>query len=116
MNIKPIRSNADYKRAVKRIETLMGAKVGTPQGDELDILATLVDAWEAKFFPIDPPDAVEAILYRMEQLGLERKDLEPIIGHKGRVSEVLNRKRSLSIEMIRNLHRELNIPLEALVA
>ena len=93
----------------------MSAKPGTDEGDELDVLATLVDAYEAEHFPIDSPDPVEAIRFRMEQLGLERKDLEPFIGSRARVSEVLNRRRGLSLKMIRALHEELDIPLEALI-
>lgn len=116
MKIKPIRTEQDYKQAVARIESLISATPGTPEEDELDVLATLVNAYEEKAFPVDLPDPVAAITFRMEQLGLERKDLEPYIGQKGRVSEVLNYKRSLSIEMIRRLHKGLDIPLEALVA
>jgi HTH-type transcriptional regulator/antitoxin HigA len=93
----------------------MSAKPGTDEGDELDVLATLVDAYEAEHFPMDSPDPVEAIRFRMEQLGLERKDLEPFIGSRARVSEVLNRRRGLSLKMIRALHEELDIPLEALI-
>ena len=93
----------------------MAAKPGTDDGDELDVLATLVDAYEAKHFPIDSPDPIEAIRFRMEQMGLERKDLEPFIGSRARVSEVLNKRRGLSLKMIRALHEELDIPLEALI-
>lgn len=93
----------------------MSAEPGTPEGDELDVLATLIDAYEREHFPIDPADPVEAILFRMEQLGLERKDLEPFLGSRHRVSEVLNRRRGLSIEMIRRLHDGLQIPLHVLV-
>jgi HTH-type transcriptional regulator/antitoxin HigA len=93
----------------------MSAKAGTDDGDELDVLATLVDAYETKHFPIDSPDPIEAIRFRMEQLGLERKDLEPLIGSRARVSEVLNKRRGLSLKMIRALHEELDIPLEALI-
>lgn len=116
MKIKPIRTEQDYEQAVIRIESLITAAPGSPEEDELDVLATLVNAYEEKAFPLDLPDPIEAIKFRMEQLGLERQDLEPYIGHKGRVSEVLNYKRSLSIDMIRRLHKELDIPLEALVA
>jgi HTH-type transcriptional regulator/antitoxin HigA len=93
----------------------MSAKPGTDAGDELDVLATLVDAYESKRFPIESPDPIEAIRFRMEQLGLERKDLEPFIGSRARVSEVLNKRRGLSLKMIRALHEELDIPLEALI-
>jgi HTH-type transcriptional regulator / antitoxin HigA len=115
MKIRPIRTRADYERALARIAQLMNAKPGTAAGDELDVLATLVDVHEARNFPIDPGDPVAAILFRMEQMDLDRKDLEPLIGSRHRVSEVLNRKRGLSIEMIRRLHRNLQIPLEALI-
>ena len=115
MKVKPIKTNADYQDALARIEKLMSAKLGTSKGDELDVLATLVDAYEQKHFPIATADPVEAILFRIEQQGLERKDLEPFIGSRHRVSEVLNRKRSLSIEMIRRLHGGLQIPLEVLI-
>ena len=93
----------------------MAAKQGTAEGDELDVLATLVEAYENKHFPISAPDPVEAIKFRMEQLGLDRKDLEPFIGSRARVSEILNRRRGLSVAMIRSLHENLDIPLEALI-
>ena len=112
MNVKPIRTAADYQDALARIEKLMSAKLGTNKGDELDVPATLVEAYEQKHFPIATADPVEAILFRVEQLGLERKDLEPFIGSRHRVSEVLNRKRNSSIDMIRRLHSGLQIPLE----
>ncbi len=115
MNIAPIKTKADYQDALARIENLMSARLGTNTGDELDVLATLVEAYEQKHFPIATADAVEAILFRMEQQGLKREDLERFIGSRRRVSEVLNRKRSLSIDMIRRLHSGLQIPLEVLV-
>lgn len=115
MKIRPIRNARDHERALKRIQALMSAKPGTDDGDELDVLATLVDAYESKQFPIDTPDPIEAIKFRMEQLGLERKDLEPLIGSRARVSEVLNKRRGLSLKMIRALHEKLDIPLEALI-
>ena len=95
--LKPIRTKADYEKARVEVEHRWGAKSGTPKGDRLDVLATLVDAYEAEHYPMDPPDPVEAIKFRMEQQGLSRKDLEPFIGTRTRVAEVLNRKRSLSI-------------------
>jgi HTH-type transcriptional regulator/antitoxin HigA len=101
--------------ALRRIEALISAKPGTEQGDELDVLATLAEAYEQKQFPIEAADPVEAILFRMEQQGLSRKDLEPLIGSRHRVSEILNRKRNLSLDMIRRLHQGLDIPLEVLV-
>lgn len=114
--LKPIHSEADYEKALAEIERLWGAKVGTPAGDRLDILATLVDAYEAKAFPIYPPDPIDAIEFRMEQQGLTRKDLEPMIGPQPRVSEVLARKRGLSIEMIRRLRQGLGISADVLIS
>ena len=113
--LKPIRTKADYNRALADVERLWGAKGGTPEGDRLDVLATLIDAYETEHYPMDPPDPVEAIKFRMEQQGLTRKDLEPLIGTRTRVSEVLNRKRSLSIGMIRRLHDRLGISAEVLI-
>src|ERR1700726_4670305 len=113
--LKPIRTKADYNDALADVERLWGAKSGTPHGDRLDVLATLIDAYEARHYPMDPPDPIEAIKFRMEQQGLTRKDLEPLIGTRTRVAEVLNRKRGLSIEMIRRLHRELGISAEILI-
>lgn len=113
--LKPIRSEADYEEALSEVERLWGAPSGTPDGDRLDILATLIDAYEAQHHPIDPPDPIEAIRFRMEQQGLKRKDLEPLIGTRTRVAEVLNRKRSLSIGMIRRLHASLGISAEILI-
>src|ERR1700724_530847 len=113
--LKPIRTKADYKAALVEVERLWGAKSGTPKGDRLDVLATLIDAYEARHYPMDPPDPIEAIQFRMEQQGLTRKDLEPLIGTRARVAEVLNRKRGLSIEMIRRLHRRLGVSAEVLI-
>ena len=113
--IRPIRTEADYAAAMKEVEQLWGAKSGTRAGDRLDVLATLIDAYEAQNFPIDPPDPIDAIRFRMEQQGLTRKDLEPMIGSRTRVSEVLNRKRGLSIEMIRRLRAGLGIPADVLI-
>ncbi len=114
-DLKPIRSEADYEEALAEVERLWGAPAGTPAGDLLDILATLIDAYEGHHYPIDPPDPVEAIKFRMEQQGLSRKDLEPLIGTRTRVAEVLNRKRSLSIGMIRRLHDRLGISADVLI-
>ena len=111
MNIRPVRTKRDYERALRRIDALMNAQPGTEEGDELEILATLVDVYEEKHFPVGAADPVEAILFRMEQQGLERKDLEAFIGSRHRVSEVLNRKRGLSLDMIRRLHGGLGNPL-----
>src|SRR5688572_10558631 len=115
MNIKPIRTKANYRAALKEIETLMSAGPDTPQGERLDVLVTLVEAYEKKHFPMDLPDAVEAIKFRMEQMGLGPKDLVPMIGQLNRVYEVLNRKRPLTLKMIWRLHRELGIPAESLL-
>ena len=114
-DLKPIRNEADYDAALDEVGRLWGAKSGTPDGDRLDVLATLIDAYEAKHHPIDPPDPVEAIRFRMEQQGLTRKDLEPMIGPRNRVADVLNRKRGLSIDMIRQLHDGLGISAEVLI-
>jgi HTH-type transcriptional regulator / antitoxin HigA len=113
--VKPIRSEADYEAALVEIGRLWGALAGTREGDRLDVLATLIDAYEAEHHPIDPPDPIEAIRFRMEQQGLTRRDLEPIIGTRTRVAEVLNRKRGLSIAMIRRLHERLGISAEVLI-
>lgn len=115
MDIRPIKSEADYRDAMQRIDQLMNAELDTDDGAELDILATLVEAYEDKYFPIDAPDPVEAILFRMEQLGIDRKDLEQFLGSRSRVSEVLNRRRELSLTQIKQLHRGLSIPYENLI-
>lgn len=114
-DVKPILTKKDYEAALAEIERLWGAKRGTAEGDRLDVIATLVDAYEAEHFPIAPPDPIEAIKFRMEQQGLTRKDLEGLIGTRTRVAEVLNRKRNLSIGMIRRLHETLGIPAEILI-
>lgn len=113
--IKPIRTKKDHQRALTEVERLWGAKSSTSEGDRLDVLATLIDAWEAEHEPMDPPDPIEAIKFRMEQQGLSRRDLEEIIGSRTRIAEVLNRKRGLSIAMIRRLHEKLGIPAEILI-
>ena len=113
--LKPIRTKADYKSAMAEVERLWGAKSGTAKGDRLDVLVTLIETYEARHFPTDPPDPIEAIQFRMEQQGLSRKDLEPMIGSRARVAEVMNRKRSLSIDMIRRLHEQLGISAEVLI-
>ena len=114
MNIKPIKSEEDYIATLKQIESLMDVKPNTPQMDELEVLTTLVEAYEAQHYVIDAPDPIEAIKFRMEQEGLKQKDLVSIVGSKSRVSEILNKKRKLTIEMIRNLHKQLHIPIESL--
>ena len=116
MNIKPIKTEADYAAALDEIGRLWGAPLGTSDGDKLDVLATLVEAYEQKHHPIYPPDPVEAIKFRMDQLGMTRKDLEPYLGSRSRISEIFNHKRELSINMIRSLHKGLGLPLESLIA
>jgi len=113
--VKPIRTKRDYETALKEVERLWGAKSGMRDGDRLDVLATLIDAYETEHYPMDPPDPVEAIKFRMEQQGLTRKDLEEIIGTRTRIAEVLNRKRGLSVGMIRRLHERLGISAEVLI-
>lgn len=115
MDIVPIKTKRDYRRTLKEIEGLMDAKRGTPEGDRLDVLVTLVAAWEAKHYPIDLPDPVEAIKYHMEQQGLRPRDLVPYIGGRNRVYEVLNRKRPLTLKMVWRLHAGLGIPAESLI-
>lgn len=115
MEIKPIRTKADYRAALKEIEALMGVEAGTPEGERLDVLATLVEAYERRHFPMDLPDPVEAIRFRMEQSGLSPKDLVPVIGQLNRVYEVLSRKRPLTLKMVWRLHRDLGIPAESLI-
>jgi HTH-type transcriptional regulator / antitoxin HigA len=114
MEIRPIRTKADYRAALKEAERLWEADPGTPDGDRVDVLTTLIEAYEAKHFPVPAPDPIEAIGFMMEQKGLTRKDLEPAIGSRGRVSEVLTRKRPLTLPMVRALGKLLNIPLEVL--
>ena len=115
MNIEPVKNPRGYRRALKEIESLMTAKRNTPEGDRLDVLVTLVEAWEQKHYPLDLPDPVEAIKFHMDQKGLEPRDLIPFIGSRNRVHEVLNRRRSLTLKMIRRLHQGLGIPAESLI-
>lgn len=115
MEIAPIKTEADYDAALAEIAGLMEAAADTPEGDRLDVLVTLVEAFEARHYAIDPPDAIAAIRFRMEQQGLSRRDLEPYIGSRARVSEVLNGKRPLTLGMIRRLHEGLGIPAEVLI-
>ena len=115
MNIKPIKTEADYRAALKEIESLMTAAPDTPEGERLDVMVTLVEAYEAKHFPMDLPDPVEAIKFEMERRGLTVKDLEPMIGKSNRVYEILNHKRSLTLNMIGKLHKGLGIPAESLI-
>jgi HTH-type transcriptional regulator/antitoxin HigA len=115
MNIKPIRTDKDYEESLQRVEVLMDAKEGTTEFDELEILSTLIENYEAKHFSIDIPDPIEAIKFRMEQEGLKQKDVAELFGNKVRVSEVLNKKRRLTLDMVRNLHDNLSIPYDSLL-
>ena len=115
MDIKPIKTGSDYNAALVEIERLMGADLNTPEGDKLDVLTTLVEAYEEKYYPISQPDPIEAIIHQMESQGLTHKDLIPLLGSRARVSEILNKKRKLSINMIRNLQKGLGISAEILI-
>jgi HTH-type transcriptional regulator/antitoxin HigA len=115
MNLKPIKTAKDYKLALVRMEEIFDARPGTNEGDELEILAMLVEKYEDEKYPIEAPDPIEAIKFRMEQLGYKQKDLENLIGYKGRVSEILNKKRKLTLEMIRKIHHALQISTDVLV-
>ncbi len=115
MDIKPIKTNTDYRATLKEIEALMMAAPDTPEGEKLDVLVMLVEAYERRHYPVDLPDPVEAIKFEMEQKGLTAKDLEPMIGKRNRVYEVLNRKRTLTLRMIWRLHQRLGIPAESLI-
>lgn len=115
MKLKPIRTEKEYNRALERLEQIFDAKPGTDEGDELEILGILIQNYENEYFPIDLPDPIEAIKFRMEQLNYSQKDLAEIIGLKSRASEILNKKRKLSLEMIRKLNEKLHIPLEVLI-
>ena len=115
MDIKPIKTDADYRAALIAIENLMAAELDTPQGEKLDVMVTLIEAYEAKHFPMGLPDPVEAIKFEMERKGLTVKDVEPVIGKPNRVYEILNRKRSLTLKMIWSLHEGLGIPAESLI-
>ena len=115
MEISPIRNQEDYQRALKRLEVIFDAKRGTEEGDELEILSVLIDNYESEKFPIEMPDPISAINFRMEQMGLKQKDLVEYIGFKSRVSEIMNKKRKLTLEMIRELSHNLRIPTEILI-
>jgi HTH-type transcriptional regulator / antitoxin HigA len=115
MELRPIRTEADYQAALKEVELLFDAQPNTPEYDHLDLLSTLVEAYEKVHHPIEAPDPIEAILYYMDTRGLSQRDLEPCLGSQARVSEVLSRKRSLTLEMIRKLNQELGIPAEVLI-
>ena len=115
MNLKPIKTSKDYQQALGRLELIFDAKKGTKGGDELEILGILIDRYENEHFPIDLPDPIEAIKFRMEQLGYTQTDLAKIVGLKSRASEILSKKRKLSLDMIRQLHEKLNIPTDVLI-
>jgi HTH-type transcriptional regulator/antitoxin HigA len=115
MALKLIKTKKDYEQALNRLEVIFDAQPGSKEGDELEILALLIEKYEEEHFPIEAPDPIEAIKFRMEQMGYKQKDLETIIGYKGRVSEILNRKRKLTLEMIRKLHDTLQIPTDVLL-
>ena len=115
MDIKPIKTDGDYRAALKEIQTLMTAEPDSPEGEKLDVLVTLIEAYEAKHYPLDLPDPIEAIKFEMDRSGLTVKDLEPMIGKSNRVYEILNRKRSLTLKMIWKLHDGLGIPAESLI-
>lgn len=116
MTIKPIKTERDYRNVLKQIEKLWDAKANTSKGDRLEVLITLVEAYEQKHYKIEPPDAIEAIKFRMEQLGLKQSDLAKYLGGRSRASEILNRKRKLTIDMMRSLRKYLDIPAESLLA
>ncbi|MGM5470282.1 helix-turn-helix domain-containing protein [Flavobacteriaceae bacterium LMO-SS05] len=115
MKIVPIRNEKDYQKALERLEDIFDAKKGTEEGDELEILSILIDRYENENFPIGMPDPIEAIKFRMEQMGMNQKDLAEVVGYKSRVSEILNKKRKLTLDMIRKLNTNLHIPTEVLV-
>lgn len=116
MDIKPIKTEQDYNSAISRIEELWGARKDTPEGDELDLLVTLVESYEMKHYPIPPPDPIEAIKFRMEQMGMTKADMVKYLGSQSRVSEILNRKRKLTLRMVKSLYKGLKIPAEILLA
>jgi HTH-type transcriptional regulator / antitoxin HigA len=115
MTIKPIKTKSDYQKALTRLEVIFEAKPGSSEGDELEVLSILVDNYEKEKFPIGFPDPIEAIKFRMEQLGYNQNDLAKVVGLKSRASEILNKKRKLNLEMIRSLHKQLDIPTEVLI-
>lgn len=115
MNLKPIKTKRDYQQALERLEVIFDAKRGTKEGDELEILGILIDQFENEDFPIDLPDPIEAIKFRMEQMGYTQNDLAKVVGLKSRASEILNKKRKLSLEMIRQLHEKMKIPTDVLI-
>ncbi len=116
MEIKPIKTEKDYNQAIKRVEKLWGAEKHSPDGDKLDLLCTIIEAYEIKNFPILPPDPVDAIIFRMEQMNMTKSDLAKYIGSQSRVSEILGRKRQLTLKMVKSLYKGLKIPAEILLA
>jgi len=116
MDIRPIKTEQDYDTAISRIEELWGAKKDTPEGDELDLLVTLVESFEMKHYPIAPPDPIDAIKFRMEQMGMTNSDMVQYLGSQSRVSEILNKKRKLTLSMVKSLYKGLKIPAEILLA
>jgi len=115
MKIRPIRNEADYQKALEQLEVIFDSKKGTEEGDELEILAMVIDNYESEKFPIEMPDPISAIKFRMEQMGLKQKDLVEMVGFKSRVSEIMNKKRKLTLDMIRKLNANLHIPTEVLI-
>ncbi len=115
MEIKVIKTEEDYNKALKRLEVVFDAPIDSPQGDEAELLTILIENYEEEHYPIEAPDPVEAIRFRMEQMNMNKKDLAEVIGYKSRVSEILNRKRKLSLNMIRQLHKKLKIPYDSLL-
>ena len=115
MKVKPIKTKKDYALAMQRLYNIFDAKPGTPEGDELEVLGILIEKYENDHYPIDYPDPIEAIKFRMEQLGYSQNDLAEVVGLKSRASEILNKKRKLTLEMIRQLHNQLNIPTQVLI-
>ena len=116
MKLKVLKTEEEYNKALKRLETIFDSPADTPEGDEADILGLLIEKYEDEHYPIDPPDPIEAIKFRMEQMNMDNKDLAKVIGYKSRVSEIFNRKRKLNLKMIRSLHEKMKIPYESLLA
>jgi HTH-type transcriptional regulator/antitoxin HigA len=116
MNVKVIKNENDYQQALERLEVIFDAPIDSPEGDEAEILSILIEKYEDEYYPIDPPDPIEAIKFRMEQMDMKKSDLAEIIGYKSRVSEIFSRKRKLTLKMIRKLHETLKIPYESLIA
>lgn len=116
MDIKAIKTEEDYNQALKRLEEIFHAPANTKEGDEAEVLSILIEKYEDEHYPIEAPDPIEAIKFRMEQMGMSKKDLAQVLGYRSRVSEIFNRKRKLTLKMIRNLHEKLKIPYESLIS